>query len=154
MSADGELTLHRFRFDLETGNVKEETLDDRMLEFPRCPEGRLGLKNRYGYMLNVKPKDDGSPAFEGLVKIDFKTGKSQTHRYGERSSSAEAIFVAAPGADPDSDDGWVMSYVHDEKENVTDFTVLDASDLSTVAKVRLPQRVPYGFHGSWIPGEA
>ena len=155
MSAqEGELSFHRFRFDLETGNVKEETLDDRMLEFPRCPDGRLGQKNRFGYALNVSQDADGNPAFEGLVKLDFETGKSQSHKYGEKSSSAEAIFVAAPGADPDSDEGWVMSYVHDEIENVTDFTVLDATDLSTLAKVRLPQRVPYGFHGSWIPDEA
>jgi carotenoid cleavage dioxygenase-like enzyme len=153
MGGDGELSLHRFRFNLDTGGVKEETLDDRMLEFPRCPGGRLGQKNRYGYLLNVASKEDGTPAFEGLVKLDLKTGTSQTHKYGEHSSSAEPIFVPAAGSDPDGDEGWVMSYVHDESENVTDFTVLDASNLSTVAKVRLPQRVPYGFHGSWLSDE-
>ena len=64
------------------------------------------------------------------------------------------MFVPAEGADPDSDEGWIMSYVHDEAANETSFTVLDASDLSkpAVAKVKLPQRVPYGFHGSWIGG--
>ena len=46
-----------------------------------------------------------------------------------------------------------MSYVHDENTNETSFTVLDATDLSAdpVARVKLPQRVPYGFHGSWLP---
>jgi carotenoid cleavage dioxygenase-like enzyme len=149
----GELTLHRFTFDLKKGNVKEETLDDRMLEFPRVAAGRVGQKNRFGFMLDVAQKEDGSPAFKGLVKLDLETGKSQTHKFGDASASAEPVFVSAEGADPNSDEGWLMSYVHDETTNETSFTVLDASDLEKppVARVKLPQRVPYGFHGSWIP---
>ncbi|HIL81698.1 MAG TPA: hypothetical protein EYG54_10630, partial [Myxococcales bacterium] len=34
----------------------------------------------------------------------------------------------------------------------TDFVVLDATDMTKdpIAKVTLPQRVPYGFHGNFI----
>ena len=55
-------------------------------------------------------------------------------------------------ADPDSDEGYVMSYVHDENTGKTDFVVLDATDMTKdpIAKVTLPQRVPYGFHGNFI----
>ena len=149
----GVLTLHRFTFDLESGSVKEETLDDRALEFPRVANDRIGQKNRYGFMLDTATRDDGSPAFKGVVKVDQQTGKSETHYYGERVSSAEPCFVPAAGAAPDSDEGWIMSYVHDENANETSFVILDATDLSAdpVAKVKLPQRVPYGFHGSWLP---
>lgn len=149
----GELTLHRFRFDLTNGKVKEETLDDRMLEFPRVAAARIGQKNRFGFLLDVAQKEDGSPAFQGLVKIDLERGTSQTHKYGQASASAEPVFVPAEGADPNSDEGWVMSYVHDETTDDTWFTVVDASDLGLppVARVKLPQRVPYGFHGSWLP---
>ena len=155
MQGDGVLTLHRFTFDLASGNVKEETLDDRSLEFPRVAAQRIGQKNRFGFLLNVTAKDDGSPAFEGVVKLDLETGASSSHKYGERLASAEPVFVPAEGADPNSDEGWIMSYVHDEAANETSFTVLDASDLSkpAVAKVKLPQRVPYGFHGTWMPDE-
>ncbi len=153
---DGRLSLHRFEFDLKTGAVSERTLDDRMLEFPRVADARVGLENRYGFMLDVGQKDDGSPAFNGLVKVDLETGRSEAHKYGEAAASAEPVFVLAEGADPNSDEGWVMSYVHDESRNKTAFTVLDASDLSKppVARVELPQRVPYGFHGSWMPDPA
>jgi 9-cis-epoxycarotenoid dioxygenase len=60
--------------------------------------------------------------------------------------------VPAEGADPDSDEGYVMSYVHDENTGKTDFVVLDATDMrkDPIAKVTLPQRVPYGFHGNFI----
>jgi carotenoid cleavage dioxygenase len=29
--------------------------------------------------------------------------------------------------------------------------VLDARSLDEVARVRIPQRVPFGFHGNWLP---
>jgi carotenoid cleavage dioxygenase len=37
-TASGKLTLHRFRFDLRSGAMKEETLDDRPMEFPRVAD--------------------------------------------------------------------------------------------------------------------
>jgi carotenoid cleavage dioxygenase len=150
------LTLYRYRFDLASGTVKEETLDERALEFPRVAADRVGLENRFGFMLDVGANEDGSPAFNGLVKMDLETGASQSHKYGEASSSAEPVFVPAAGAAANSDEGWVMSYVHDENSNKTEFVVLDASDLNKapVARVKLPQRVPYGFHGSWVPDES
>jgi carotenoid cleavage dioxygenase len=33
----------------------------------------------------------------------------------------------------------------------SDFVVLAAADLSEVARVHLPGRVPFGFHGNWLP---
>ena len=153
MAGNGKLTLHRFTFDLDSGNVKEETLDDRPMEFPRVAAGVVGQKNRFGFTLRLDPAEGGDPDFKGILKTDFQTGKSEMHDYGAGNNSAEAVFVQAEGADPNSDEGWVMSYVHNENSGKSQLVVLDASDLTKepVARVSLPQRVPYGFHGSWIP---
>jgi carotenoid cleavage dioxygenase len=36
----------------------------------------------------------------------------------------------------------------------SDLVVIDASDFTAqpVARIKLPHRVPYGFHGNWITG--
>ena len=58
---------------------------------------------------------------------------------------------AAPGAA--EDEGWVVAYVYDAARDGSDLVILDAADFGghPVATVSLPQRVPFGFHGNWIP---
>ena len=59
--------------------------------------------------------------------------------------------MARPGGTAE-DDGWLVTLVHDLTDMSAEFVVLDAQDLGRgyVARVKLPQRVPYGFHGNWV----
>ena len=50
-----------------------------------------------------------------------------------------------------ADDAWLLTFVYDAGRGVSDLVVLDARELAVVARVRLPERVPFGFHGSWVP---
>jgi carotenoid cleavage dioxygenase len=45
-----------------------------------------------------------------------------------------------------------MAFVYDKPTDSSHFLVLDATDLAgpAVASVALPQRVPFGFHGTWM----
>jgi len=47
----------------------------------------------------------------------------------------------------------VLSYVYDAARDTSDLVILDAArfDGRPQAVVELPQRVPAGFHGSWVP---
>ena len=49
-----------------------------------------------------------------------------------------------------------MTFVYDEASRKSELVVLNAQDLAAppIATVHLPVRVPYGFHGSWIPDGA
>ena len=69
--------------------------------------------------------------------------------------AGEGVFVPR-SADAAEDDGWVLSIVYDAGSDSSDLVVLDAQDFSgePVASVRLPQRVPFGFHGNWVPDPA
>lgn len=62
------------------------------------------------------------------------------------------------------DDGWLLSYVFDESQLGEDgeclpdakseLWIIDAKNMSdVVAKIHLPQRVPYGLHGNWFTEE-
>ncbi len=142
--------LHRWRFNLKTGAVKEERLDDTPGEFPRVNEQFVGQPTRYGYLGRMAP---GSlPKFDGLIKYDLASGSSQTHEFGRGRYGGEGVFAPRPDATAE-DDGWVITFVQDEEQELSELVVVDAREMTAepVARILIPQRVPYGFHGAWIP---
>ncbi|MFM8530891.1 MAG: carotenoid oxygenase family protein, partial [Ilumatobacteraceae bacterium] len=50
------------------------------------------------------------------------------------------------------DDGYLMTYVYDAAADSSEFVIFDALTMAAdpVATIPLP-RVPFGFHGSWVP---
>lgn len=71
----------------------------------------------------------------------------------------EPRFVPRTNAKTE-DDGWLLTYVFDEsqldengecgEDAISELWVIDARNMKdVVAKVKLPQRVPYGLHGAW-----
>mgnify|MGYP001591261896 FL=1 len=46
----------------------------------------------------------------------------------------------------------MIGFVYDAADDSSDLVILDGSAPGTdpVARVHLPQRVPFGFHGSWV----
>ena len=58
-------------------------------------------------------------------------------------------------ADSGEDEGWLLTVVYDKARDSSDVVIIDASDVpgAAVATVHLRRRVPFGFHGAWMPGE-
>ncbi|MEU7739497.1 carotenoid oxygenase family protein [Nonomuraea sp. NPDC049158] len=131
----GAATLHQWTLDPATGAVKEEARDDRGVEFPTFNDSLLGRANRYLYTVGR----------DSIVKYDHRTGSARVRQTGD--DTGEAVFVAAEGARAE-DEGWLLSVV--TTGGSSELLVLDASDLSDVASIRLPRRVPAGFHGNWL----
>ncbi len=141
--------LHQWRFNLATGAVSESSLDDMAGEFPRVNENFLGRQTRYGYV--NQSADTPVPLFSGIIKYDFSRKTSQIHEFGQGRYGGESIFVPRPHATSE-DDGWLMTFVHDEVANTSELLVVNAQDVTAepVARLLIPQRVPYGFHATWI----
>jgi carotenoid cleavage dioxygenase len=147
-STEGPPTLDRWIIDPRGGPVKEERLDDRPQEFPRLDERRVGKPHRYGYAVEIGP----GFRFEALLKHDLREGRTQRHADGPSRLFMEPVFVPRR-PDADEDDGWVLAYTYDADANRSDVVILDARDFSAapLATIHLPVRVPFGFHGNWIP---
>jgi carotenoid cleavage dioxygenase len=145
---EGQPTLWRWIIDPQSGRVAEELLDERGQEFPRHDERRVGRAYRYGYTAAFRSRLEHGPA----LKHDLERGTSERHDYGEGRVTLEPVFVPR-AEDAAEDDGWVMSYVYDATTDTSDVVILDAQDFTgePVAVISLPQRVPFGFHGNWVP---
>jgi carotenoid cleavage dioxygenase len=121
-------------------------VDHAPAEFPRHRGALTGKPYRYGYC--ASPGDDPTwPTF----KYDMHTGARAEFHHGPGRGAGEPVFVSRP--DPTAeDDGWLITFVHDVPAGTAELVVLDAQDFSRgeVARVLLPQRVPYGFHGNWV----
>ena len=50
------------------------------------------------------------------------------------------------------DDGYLISFIHDESNNQSECVILDAKnvDAGPVTRIIMPFRVPYGFHSGWV----
>ncbi len=141
--------LYRWRMNLKTGAVKEGPLDDVPGEFPRVNEGLTGKSSRYGFLARM-----GNELFDALLKYDLEKGTREVHPFGKGRSCGEAVFVPRQGA-KEEDDGWLVTFVHDAPSGKGELVIVDARDLKAqpVARVLIPARVPFGFHGLWLEGK-
>jgi carotenoid cleavage dioxygenase len=152
---DSMAVMHRWRFNMETGAFKEEQIDDIATDFPRVDDTLVGYGYRFSYNARFALTEAGHPpAFEGIHKYDLKTGKTEAHLYGKRRYGGEPVFVANPKGKGE-DDGWLVTYVYDEVEGTSEMVVVDAKNVTAepLARVMIPTRVPYGFHGAWIAND-
>ena len=88
-------------------------------------------------------------------KHDLASGASVTHELGAGFQAGEPVFAASPGA-VGEDEGWILTFVYDAARDKSDLVVIDATDFGKppVARIHMPTRVPFGFHGSWMSDEA
>lgn len=152
---DEELTdgfrphLHRWRLDAASGTFDGEPIDDRATDFPRIDDRLAGRPHRYGYSAHTAAWSPDEAVFDGVIKYDLTTGDARVHTYGPDTVCGEAVFAPDPGGTAE-DDGWLLNFVHDLAADESAFVVLDAATLEEAARVRLPRRVPFGFHGSFL----
>ncbi len=141
--------LHRWTIDLETGDVKEEQVDDLGVDFPITSPLLVGQAHKHGYVAEFDT--GGSPTILGFHKYDMESGERTAHHFTDGRTGSEPTFVPAMNA-KDEDDGYLLSYVFDPNENESELVILNAKEMSDepIARIHLQARVPAGFHGSWI----
>lgn len=143
--------FQRYEIDPVQGTVRETVLDDAPMEFPRIDERRTGQQHRITYGASARP---GEREFSRIVKYDLATGEKTAYEAQADASVGEFVFVPADSRCGE-DEGWLVGFEHSARGGQAVLTVLDAQDpgQAPVARVPLGHRVPYGFHGSFIPAD-
>jgi carotenoid cleavage dioxygenase-like enzyme len=148
----GPPNLHRWTIDLGRGDVKMERLDDIPAEFPRLDERYTGLRYEHGYAGGSLREREGAITFDSILHYNVKTGSRSAHVLPEGCYTCEPVFVPSRPNAPEGE-GVLLATIYREDERSSDLLVLDAENVekSPIATIKLPTRVPFGFHGNWRP---
>ncbi|WCJ27415.1 9-cis-epoxycarotenoid dioxygenase chloroplastic [Euphorbia peplus] len=141
--------LSEIRLNLKTGKSTRRAIisetEQVNLEAGMVNRNMLGRKTQFAYLAIVEPW----PKVCGFAKVDLFTGEVKKFIYGDKKFGGEPFFL--PSNDPDGeDDGYIMCFVHDEKKWKSELQIINAKSLEVEATVKMPSRVPYGFHGTFI----
>lgn len=142
--------LTRWTLDLNSSGsgFEIERLDAAVGEFPRIDERRNGLPYRHGWF--AAADDDGSGELASIVHVDLSNGTRNRYVFPNGGIPSEPVFAARG---PDEGEGWILAVVWQPETGSSEMQVFEACDIASgpLAAIELPQRVPFGFHGSWVP---
>ena len=143
--------LHRWSIDTAGTHLAfdDEQRSDLDADLPSIDKRFAGRANRHGWRVETRPAHDDVD-LGGAVHVDSATGVESRWDPGPQFSSGEWLFVATGDGEAE---GVVMTFVYDRAGDQSELVLLDARDVASgpIARIRMPQRVPYGFHATWVP---
>lgn len=136
----------RYRLNTANGSLVWEPLSEVAVELPRINDAYNTRPYRYAYAISADAKTHvGFP--NQLAKIDIETGETTTWRKAN-AYPGEAVFVPNPDGSAE-DDGVLLSVVLDVAHEHSYLLVLDAANMTEVARATVPHHIPFGFHGQF-----
>lgn len=136
--------LIRMRLRVSDRSVSWESLADVSVELPRINYERCS-ERPYRFVWGNAPGTAGW--LEQIVRVDIQERRSKL--WSESGCyPGEPVFVARPQAERE-DDGVLLSVVLDANSERSFLLVLDACDLSEIARAEVPHHIPFGFHGQF-----
>lgn len=139
--------LWRFELDLASGKTRAEHLISRCCEFPVLHPSKVGQPYRYLY-IGAAHRGSGNAPLQALLKYDLDTGTETLYSVAPRGFAGEPIFVPHPQGQAE-DDGWVLLQTYNAETRRSELRILDAKNLTDIARLKLKHHIPYGLHGSF-----
>ncbi len=140
-----QAALTRFHLGLDDRSVRREQLADTDIELPRINYGRCN-ERPYRYVWGNGAGAQGW--IEEIRKVDIAAGSTRSWAK-PGCFPGEPVFVARPEAEHE-DDGVLLSVVLNAEEGTSFLLVLDAANLSELARAQAPHHIPFGFHGQFV----
>jgi carotenoid cleavage dioxygenase len=147
--------LYCWRLSLKTGQcVKEAFVGNQLIDFPQFDVRRTGRRNNFVYAAKWgSPSVNSGFDIKGVLKYDTEKspddGNVQEYTLPEGYYGGEAVFAPREGQQSE-DNGYVLMFaIPTDGASESFLHVLRAEDLSLQCKLRMPRRVPMGFHSYW-----
>ena len=140
--------LHRWRFDLASGETREERLSDRIVEFGTINPDYAMKPSRYVWSTTTKP---GWFLFNGYVRHDTQTGEEQVYTLPDGVYASESPLIPKKGV-AQEDAAYLVTFLIDENRNASECAILDAGDIAKgpVCRLALPHKICSGTHATWV----
>jgi carotenoid cleavage dioxygenase-like enzyme len=143
--------MSEVRINPSSGLVSIERIDAQYnQEFCNVRQDFYGRFARFGVagISDAKTQDGG---FRGFIIWDMQEKKAaKVVHYEKDEVGGEPVLLAKPNSS-DSRDFYVGTFIYNEATGKSTFVLYEEEKL--VARLNLQHRVPYGFHGKWIPEE-
>ena len=138
---------YRWRFNMQTGSVSEQPLDDTISEFGMINPDVAGKPYQYVWEMTTKP---GWFLFNGITRLNVKTGERQGYEFRPGVYASESPVIPARTIDRE-DGGYVVTLISDMNEDSSSCLVFKADDLPSgpIASIKLPERICVGTHSYW-----
>lgn len=142
--------LTRYHIDLRRGASEETRLSEHPGELASINPACATRRHTFVWQIAAAP-GRSDPFSTGIARVDCER-RTTVFRDFAPAFPGEPVFVARPGATAE-DDGWLLTMLYDDDAATCDLAVLDARDLSTVCRARLPHSTPLGFHGTFVAAD-
>jgi len=139
--------MKRITLNLKTGERPTiRQLSDKSIELPGINYKQYNARP-YRYAYGTGTTKPGN-FLDDITKIDAETGESKVW-YEKHHYPGEPIFVAAPDARKE-DEGVLLSVVLDSDKETSYLLILDAQEMTEIARASVPHAIPFNFHGMYV----
>ena len=143
--------LRRYHLPLKGKRATYEVISDVCMELPVFDYRNYVLNSdyRYVYAVGINPMQRQG-FYNQIVKVDIET-RQDISWFEKDCFPGEPVFVNRPDREGE-DDGVLLSVVLDANKGKSFLIVLNAHDLSEIARADIPHAVLFGYHGAYFPG--
>lgn len=140
-----ECYAHRYTLDLEKQVITSKKVSQTMFELPRINDSFN--TQPYSFVYGMGFERLGKEITYKLVKTNINDGATLIWQE-DGCDPGEPVFVASPNASCE-DDGVIIATVLDTKANNSFALVLNAKDMTELARARIPHHIPFALHGNF-----
>eukprot|EP01111_Echinosteliopsis_oligospora_P016700 TRINITY_DN7024_c0_g1_i1.p1 TRINITY_DN7024_c0_g1~~TRINITY_DN7024_c0_g1_i1.p1 ORF type:complete len:505 (-),score=103.45 TRINITY_DN7024_c0_g1_i1:11-1525(-) len=146
--ASNETRRYTLCLDEPEKEATHEVLFPKYLEMPMI--NQLFNKKPYRYLWGLCI--ESGQFNDGIQKLDLETGERIVGAIEKNCYPGEAVFIPTPGSDRE-DDGVIVTSCINVVEHISFLLILNATNLTELARCVIPYQVHYGVHSMWIPSD-